>query len=50
MSDESEKLFWPFYVVIVVSLILFGVYSFRRNFEECLAVPHTTFYCITSGR
>ncbi len=51
MNDEmGRELFWPLFIVMLLGLSAFGIYAFARNYSECRAVPHTAFYCLTSGQ
>ena len=49
MSGEGEYLFWPFTVVIILAALVFAVWAGMRNYDECRAVPHSAFYCLTRG-
>lgn len=47
--SENEHLFWPITVVIALAAIALSIWAVSRNYDECRAVPHTAFYCLTAG-
>ena len=46
---DNERLFWPLTVVAILALGALLLWAGMRNYDECRAVPHTAFYCLTSG-
>ncbi len=47
MSADNQ--FAPIMIVVVLALAVFAIWAEFRNYAECRAVPHTAFYCLTSG-
>ncbi len=45
----KEKLLWMLVVVAAMAALVGAGYTIQRNYEECRAVPHTMFYCLTAG-
>lgn len=46
---DVEDLFWPIAVVVALAILALGAWAVLRNYDECRAVPHTAFYCLTAG-
>jgi hypothetical protein len=48
MTDHNYVLKIVVAVMFLIAFFGFAIYAGMRNWEECRAVPHTVFYCLTA--